>query len=55
MVMEKGILAIELADKCECGFPNLNIWGTRMNGSLRVEVRCMRCGKPLSKVEEDGV
>jgi len=54
MVMEKGSLEIELADKCECGFPNLNIWGTRTNGSLKLDVRCMRCGKPLFKVERDG-
>jgi hypothetical protein len=44
---------LELPDRCECGFSNLNIWGTRTNGSLKVEIRCMRCGKPLVKVEKD--
>lgn len=44
-------MELVLADECECGFKNLNIWGTRTNGSLRVEVRCMRCGKSLFKVE----
>ena len=44
---------LELPERCRCGFSNLNIWGTRMNGRLRIEVRCMRCGKPLSKVERD--
>lgn len=28
-----------------CGFGNYNIWGTVVGGRLRVEVRCMRCGK----------
>ena len=47
-------MEIELADKCECGFPNLNIWGTRMKGSLKLDVRFMRCGTPLFKVESAG-
>jgi len=47
-------LEIELPEKCECGFPNLHIWGTRTNGRLRIEVRCIRCGKLLSKLEREG-
>ncbi len=54
MVMEKVSLEIELADKCECGFPNLNIWGTRTHGRLKLDVRCMRCGKPLFRMEGAG-
>ena len=43
---------IEIPESCyKCGLSNVNIWGTRTNGILRVEVRCMRCGKPLSKLE----
>jgi len=48
-------LEIEIPESCyKCGFFNLNIHGTRTNGRLRVEVRCMQCGKPLSKVEKQG-
>ena len=43
---------LEIPESCDgCGFSNFKIWGTRMNGRLVVTVRCMRCGKPLSKVE----
>jgi len=31
-----------------CGFSNFNIWGTITYGKMRLEVRCMRCGKPQS-------
>jgi len=55
MVIKNSSLGVELPDGCECGFSNLNIWGTRINGRLEIEVQCMRCGKPLSKVEKDGV
>lgn len=48
---EIRVLELEIPESCDCGFPNLKIWGTRMNGRLVVKVRCMRCGKPLSKVE----
>jgi len=46
---------LELPDRCECGFQNLKIWGTRTFGRLVIEIRCMRCGKPLSKVERAGM
>ncbi len=49
----KETVALELPEKCSCGFSNLKIHGTRTNGTLKIEVRCMRCGKPLSKVERD--
>lgn len=45
-------LELEIPESCYwCGLSNFKIWGTRINGRLVVEVRCMRCGKPLSKVE----
>ena len=34
-----------------CGFGNFNIWGTVVGGRLRVEVRCMRCGKVNGSLE----
>jgi len=43
---------LEIPESCDgCGLSNVKIWGTRIDGSLVVTVRCMRCGKPLSKVE----
>jgi len=51
---EIRVLELEIPESCDgCGFSNLKIWGTRINGSLVVTVRCMRCGRPLSKVETD--
>ena len=50
----KETVEVELPERCPCGFSNLNIWGTRTNGRLDVEVRCMRCGNPLTKVERHG-
>ena len=51
---EIRVLELEIPESCDgCGFSNFKIWGTRMNGRLVVTVRCMRCGKPLSKVERD--
>ena len=38
---------IELPEKCGCGSENLKVWGTRINGRVKVDVRCMRCGKIL--------
>ena len=37
----------ELPGRCDCGSENLNIWGTRIEGRVRIDVRCMRCGKIL--------
>lgn len=50
----KEIVELELPEGCRCGFSNLNIWGTRTDGRLDVEIRCMRCGRPLSRVERYG-
>lgn len=39
---------LPLPSKCpECGFENIYVWGTRINGVVKIEVRCCRCGKPL--------
>lgn len=40
-------LRLELPEKCGCGSENLKVWGTRINGRVKVDVRCMRCGKIL--------
>jgi len=42
---------VKLPEKCTCGFENLKIWGTRIMGQVNVEVRCMKCGKPLWRLE----
>jgi hypothetical protein len=40
------VLSIVVPRECSsCGFGNFNICGTVVGGRLRVEVRCMRCGK----------
>ncbi len=53
-VLIRKTVEVEIPGSCQyCGFVNLKIWGTRTDGVLRVEVRCMRCGKPLFKVEND--
>ena len=49
----KKTVELELPESCPCGFSNLKIHGTRTNGRLDVEIRCMRCGKPLVVVEKD--
>lgn len=39
---------LPLPSECpDCGFENLNIFGTRINGKVSVEIRCMKCGKPI--------
>jgi DNA-directed RNA polymerase subunit RPC12/RpoP len=40
-------LRIELPENCGCGSENLKVWGTRIEEQVKVEVRCMRCGKKL--------
>jgi len=40
-------LKVGLPEKCVCGSENLKIWGTRLNGRVKVELRCIRCGKVL--------
>jgi hypothetical protein len=40
------VLSIVIPRECSsCGFGNFYIWSTVLGGRLRVEVRCMRCGK----------
>ena len=37
---------LDIPEKCtSCGLGNFNIWGTVIDDSLRIEVRCMRCGR----------
>ena len=44
---------IEIPDKCsECGFENVNIWGTKIQGELNISVKCAKCGKVLSKLNK---
>ena len=45
-------LTICLPEKCNCGFENLNIWGTRTKGRTKIGVRCMLCGEILWEVEK---
>jgi hypothetical protein len=46
------VLNIAVPLKCSsCGFSNFNIWGTLTGGRLRVEVRCMKCGKANGSLE----
>jgi len=41
-------MSIEFSDECpHCNFHNMNIWGTIIDGTSKIDVRCMRCGKPL--------
>jgi len=35
-----------IPEECSgCGLRNFKIWGTLLNGALKIEVRCMRCGQ----------
>lgn len=46
--MEKNEeLNVKLPELCDCGSENLKIWGTRIDGRVRIDVRCMRCGMIL--------
>lgn len=45
-------LKVEFPERCGCGFENMKIWGVRIEERVRVEVRCMRCGKVLGEIEE---
>jgi ribosomal protein L37E len=38
-------LEVEMPEKClKCGFENFNVWGTKLKGVVKIQVRCMRCG-----------
>jgi len=46
------VLSIVVPRECSsCGFGNFYIWGTVVGGRLRVEARCMRCGKENDSLE----
>jgi hypothetical protein len=42
---KKMELELEIPESCRCGFKNFYVWGTRINGKTRIEVRCMSCGR----------
>jgi hypothetical protein len=40
---------IELPNNCKnCDLNNFYIWGTIINGKIKTELRCMRCGNIIS-------
>jgi superfamily II helicase len=42
---EKLDLSIEMPETCpKCQFSNFYLWGTKINGCIHVEFRCIRCG-----------
>ena len=45
---------LDIPGKCtSCGLGNFNIWGTVIDDSLRIEVRCMRCGRVNYSLDYD--
>ncbi len=43
-----------IPQKCTaCGFRNFNIWGTTTDYDLRIEVKCMRCGKTAYTLKDN--
>jgi hypothetical protein len=50
---QKTLLEIELPENCGCGSKNMKIWGTKIDGRVGLEVRCMRCGKILCETDEE--
>ena len=43
-------LIITMPDTCRhCGFENLKFKGTRTNGKIHAQLRCMSCGKILQE------
>ena len=42
---QKMELKLEIPETCQCGFRNFYVWGTRTNGKIHIEVRCMSCGR----------
>ena len=42
---------LQFNENCfNCGCENVNIWGTIISGTLRMDVRCMRCGARLYEI-----
>jgi len=45
---------LNIPRKCSgCGFRNFNIWGTTIDDNLRIEVKCMRCGKTAHSLKRN--
>lgn len=47
IIHSERTIMVDIPEKCVCGFENLKLFGNRLNGRIRVDVRCMRCGKIL--------
>jgi len=48
-------MQVEFPERCGWGFESMKIWGVRIEGRVRVEVGCMRCGEVLwEREEQDG-
>ncbi len=52
-LLVKGLVGLELPERCKCGYSDLSIHGIWTNGRLKMEARCMICGKPVIVVEID--
>lgn len=41
----EGEYRLKLLERCpECMSNNFYIWGTKINGSFNIEIRCIKCG-----------
>ena len=49
------IALVKNCDRCDC--TNFYIWGTVINSELKIQLRCIKCGKQISCIEfsMDGV
>ena len=49
------ITLVENCDRCKCN--NYYIWGTVINSELKIQLRCIKCGKKISCIKSsmDGV
>jgi len=52
-LLVKGLVDLELPERCLCGFSDLSVHGNWTNGRIKIEARCMRCGKPVIVVNID--
>jgi hypothetical protein len=42
---------ITLVKNCDgCDFTNFYIWGTVINSELKIQLRCIKCGKEISRI-----
>jgi len=53
--MLSPMINLQIPTSCKkCGFHNFNLWGTITNEKMKIEWRCMRCGKKNIEYEENG-